>query len=196
MIRRALSRTTPLAFRTTPAVRRFTFHISQEQQNIRAILEANKQDKIIGASSKDSLDTITKLLQQYKVGALPVFDCAHSGLLEKTKTLQIEGIISERDVVRELALSNISLSEIPVSAAMTPKSKLIVVSESTTAGDAIELMLQKNIRHLVVLEKKGWTFTGLLSIKDVLHGLFYKDQESVKSQEAFQARAIGVAASW
>lgn len=184
-------------FRTTPALARsFSFHVSQEQQSIRSILEANKQEKIIGASSRDSLEGITKLLQQYKVGALPVFDCAHSGLLEKTKTLQIEGIISERDVVREIALSNIPLKEIPVATAMTPKSKLIVVSESTSAGDAIELMLQKNIRHLVVLEKKGWTFTGLVSIKDVLHGLFYADQASTKSQEAFQARAVGLAASW
>lgn len=190
LVRRAL-------FRTTPAfARSFSFHVTQENQTIRNILTANKQEKIIGASSKDSLQEVITLLQQYKVGAMPVFDCAHSGLLEKTKTLQIEGIISERDVVRELALSNIPLKEIPVATAMTPKSKLIVVSESTTAGDAIELMLQKNIRHLVVLEKKGWTFTGLVSIKDVLHGLFYHDQESTKSQEAFQARALGMAASW
>jgi len=182
-------------FRTAPAFRRF-LHVTQEDQSIRAILEANNQDKIIGASSKDNLEGIIKLLNQYKVGALPVFDCARSGLLEKTKTLQIEGIISERDVIRELALSNLPLKEIPVATAMTPKSKLIVVSEGTTAGDAIDLMLQKNIRHLVVLEKKGWTFTGLVSIKDVLHGLFYKDKESMKSQEAFQARAVGMAASW
>jgi len=190
LVRRAM-------FRNTLAMRRcFSFHVTQEQQTIRSILEANKQSKIIGASSRDNLETITKLLQQYKVGALPVFDCAHSGLLEKTKTLQIEGIISERDVVRELALSNLSLKEIPVATAMTPKSKLIVVSESTSAGDAIELMLAKNIRHLVVLEKKGWTFTGLVSIKDVLHGLFYKDQQSSQAQDAFRARAIASAASW
>jgi len=192
MIRRTLLRT---SFRAAPFLSR-TLHVSREEQTIRQILEANKQTKIIGCSNKDNLENVTKLLQQYRVGALPVFSVAQSGLLDKSSTLQIEGIISERDIVREIALSQIPLREMPVEAAMTPKSKLIVVSESTTAGEAIETMLARNIRHLVVLEKSGWTFSGLVSIKDVLHGLFYADENTKKAQEAFTARAVGMAASW
>lgn len=180
----------------TNRILRRAFHMSKEQQTISEILRQNKQRAIVGASSRDNLAGLVKLLQAHRVGAVPVFDMKKSGIVEDTKILQIEGIISERDVIRDLALSNVPLEEIKVSAAMTPKSRLIVVSDKTTAGEAVELMLQNNIRHLVVLEKANWTFTGIVSIKDVVHGAFYADEQTKAAEAAFNARAISLAGSW
>jgi len=185
---------------TLPMTRRLVrnFQVTQDTQKIKEIVSAQKQTHVIGAALNDNLENITKLLQQYKVGALPVFNVKESGILPESeaKILQVEGIISERDVIRDLALSDLPLKEITVQASMTPKSRLIVVSGNSTAAEGIELMLAKNIRHLVVLDNVAWNFAGLVSIKDVIHGLYYADEVSKKAKEAFVARSVGMAASW
>jgi CBS domain-containing protein len=62
------------------------------------------------------------------------------------------GIISESDFVRKLAVKNRLASEVPVSEIMSPKFRW--VEPTTLIEDAVQKMLNNNIRRLLVLESE------------------------------------------
>ena len=62
------------------------------------------------------------------------------------------GIITESDFVRKLAIKNRLASEVPVSEIMSPKFRW--VEPTTLIEDAVQKMLNNNIRRLLVLESE------------------------------------------
>ena len=90
-----------------------------------------------------------------KVGAMVVVDDRGA----------IEGIISERDVVRGLALHGNQLLAMPIRDLMTKT--VITCAPSDSVHSAANVMTQRRIRHLPVTE--NGKLTGMVSIGDVLH---------------------------
>ena len=61
-----------------------------------------------------------------------------------------EGVLSESDFVRKIAAANKKSSEVPISEIMSYKFRS--VDPNTTIEDAVQKMLNNNIRRLLVLE--------------------------------------------
>ena len=63
------------------------------------------------------------------------------------------GIISERDIVRRIAAEDLVSSKVPLEDAMSKKFRW--VEPNTTIEDAVQKMLNNNIRRLIVLENEN-----------------------------------------
>jgi CBS domain-containing protein len=63
------------------------------------------------------------------------------------------GIVTERDLVRKACVNDIRTSVINVNEIMS--SPIITIDSSSSALEAVDMMLQKNVRHLLVVDKKN-----------------------------------------
>jgi CBS domain-containing protein len=93
-------------------------------------------------------------LASKKIGAIVVVD----------SDKMVCGIISERDIVRELARSGPSVLEEPISTCMTRT--VISCSESNTVDEVMAIMTTNRFRHLPVVS--GDRLSGIISIGDVV----------------------------
>jgi CBS domain-containing protein len=74
------------------------------------------------------------------------------------------GIISERDVVRELAENGVEMLDQPVSVCMTRK--VLSCGENDTINQVMTIMTEHRFRHLPVIT--GGRLAGIISIGDVV----------------------------
>lgn len=119
---------------------------------IRAII-SERDSAIISASADQKVADVVKLLDEHRIGAVPVIDNG-----------QIVGIFSERDVVHCLAVKGAEALNESVSSAMT--SPAIVVEPDLSALAALSLMTKRRIRHLPVVE--AGEAVGFVSIGDLV----------------------------
>lgn len=76
----------------------------------------------------------------------------------------LEGVASERDVVRQLHVHGASMLARPVSAIMTPV--VATCSKTDSADDVSVLMTERRVRHVPVLE--NGRLAGIVSIGDIV----------------------------
>jgi len=74
---------------------------------------------------------------------------------------QLVGIVTSRDVRFETELDK------PVSAAMTPKERLVTVREGTSRDEVLHLLHQHRIEKLLIVDG-DFQLTGLITVKDIL----------------------------
>lgn len=79
----------------------------------------------------------------------------------------IEGIFSERDIVRGVAKFGAEFLDMPISQTMS--SSVITCAPENSVNDVMELMTAHQIRHLPVID--GEELIGVISIVDVVHAL-------------------------
>jgi len=77
---------------------------------------------------------------------------------------KVAGILSERDYTRKIALMQRKSFDTTVSEIMT--AKVLTVSRNTTVEDCLELMTDKHLRHLPIVENDE--LLGLISIGDLV----------------------------
>jgi CBS domain-containing protein len=77
---------------------------------------------------------------------------------------RLAGIFSERDYTRKVILKGRSSDTTRVEEIMTPN--VIVVSPRTKTRECMQLMSEKNIRHLPVVDEGR--VTGMVSIRDIV----------------------------
>ena len=87
------------------------------------------------------------------------------------------GIVTERDIVRLMGSSDMSLDNVPVGELMS--SPLITINLNNSIKDAIEIMQQEDIRRLPVVDNKG-KMVGIITHKDVFRAML-KNQTLVTS---------------
>ncbi|MBI2128709.1 CBS domain-containing protein [Candidatus Woesearchaeota archaeon] len=107
----------------------------------------------ITISSGASLQDCAKIMDEKHVGAL---------LIKKNEELQ--GIITEQDIVRKAVAKGIDASKSKVGAYM--ETDMTSISPEADIFDALIKMRDLNIRHLPVID--GKKFIGLLTLKDIL----------------------------
>jgi CBS domain-containing protein len=61
------------------------------------------------------------------------------------------GIVTERDIIRKACVNDVSTSKVTNKEIMSPK--LITIAPDSSASTAVDIMLQNNIRHLLVVDK-------------------------------------------
>ena len=76
----------------------------------------------------------------------------------------LAGIVSERDIVRQLAVDGAALLDVPVSSIM--KAEVHTCTGSDTVDDLMHRMTEHHIRHLPVVD--GDVVVGVISIGDVV----------------------------
>ena len=134
---------------------------------VRTILDS-KGHNIVTVEPEAKLAAAVKLLGERRIGAVLV--------LSKGR---IEGILSERDIVRVLGERGASVLDEPVSEVMTRK--VVSCQESDTVAGIMEMMTTGKFRHLPVVE--GERVVGLISIGDIVK---WRVREYETEQEALQ----------
>jgi CBS domain-containing protein len=119
---------------------------------VRAILDS-KGHQIQSVEPQAKLAAAIKILGERKIGAVLVMDKG-----------QIEGILSERDIVRVLGERGASVLDETVSAVMTRK--VISCKPSDTVSAIMEMMTSGKFRHLPVVD--DGRVVGLISIGDIV----------------------------
>jgi len=111
-----------------------------------------------------------RLMAEREVGAL---------LVMQGETLH--GIVSERDYARKVILLGRSSASTPVHDIMT--SPVITVSPDTTVQACMQLMTDKRVRHLPVLE--GGRVIGMVSIGDMVKAVIAEQQQHIEQLESY-----------
>lgn len=99
------------------------------------------------------------------------------GALVVTQHEQVIGILSERDYARKVALMERSSYDTTVSEIMTPK--VITITLAHTVEACLELMTEKHLRHLPVIDQDK--LIGLISIGDLVKAAM-EDQKNLIEQ--------------
>lgn len=134
---------------------------------VQAILD-NKGHHVQSVEPDVTLSAAVKLLCERRIGAVLVL-----------RDQRIEGILSERDIVRVLGERGARALDEPVSAVMTRK--VVCCRPVDTVGAIMEKMTTGKFRHLPVLE--GGEVVGLISIGDVVKSRvkeFENEQEALR----------------
>jgi CBS domain-containing protein len=135
---------------------------------VRAILDT-KGHQVQSIQPGATLSAAVKLLGEKKIGAALVLNVAGN----------IEGILSERDIVRVLSERGAGALEEPVGNVMTRK--VVSCRQSDTVSGIMEMMTLGKFRHLPVVEDNK--VVGLISIGDVVK---WRVQEYEREQEALR----------
>ena len=112
-----------------------------------------KGDDVVTITPETSVRQLLDVLADHNIGAVVV---SRDGVT-------IQGIVSERDVVRRLTTGTEVLDH-PVSAIMTDQ--VHTCEPHDTVDELMRLMTQQRVRHVPVLV--GERLTGLVSIGDVV----------------------------
>jgi CBS domain-containing protein len=132
--------------------------------SVNSILDSKGND-ITTVEPTTDIASAVSLLAARNIGALIVVD----------SNQQVAGIISERDVVREVADHGVEALRRSVGDVMTRK--VVTCSRVDTIGTAMELMTAGRFRHLPVIEQGQ--LVGVISIGDVIkHRLHEIETES------------------
>ncbi len=134
---------------------------------VRAILDI-KGRQVESVESETTLAEAAKRLAVRKIGAVLVM----SGT-------RMEGILSERDIVRALGERGAQVLNEPVSSVMTRR--VVSCGPQDTVASIMEVMTNGKFRHLPVIE--GGLVVGLISIGDVVK---WRVQEYENEQEALR----------
>ncbi|WP_247232966.1 CBS domain-containing protein [Telluribacter sp. SYSU D00476] len=110
------------------------------------------------------------LMAEKGIGAVPVMD---------GQTLV--GIFSERDYARKGIIQGRKAKSTPIMEVMT--SKVYTVTPEMDITDCMELMTQKKIRHLPVMEQGR--VVGLLSIGDIVMAMIREQGEHINYLEHY-----------
>jgi CBS domain-containing protein len=103
------------------------------------------------ATAAQAIQTMLDL----RVGAVAILDAEG----------KVAGIFTERDVLQKLAISGKDPAQTPVRSLMTAPVQMATVE--TTAGQALEVMVERHIRHLPIADASG-KLLGILSIRHLL----------------------------
>ncbi len=121
---------------------------------VHVILKSKADDGVVTIAPGATLGQAAELLSTRRIGALVV----------SPDGKRVDGILSERDIVRELGRRGTDCLTEPVEEAMTKK--IISCRRDETADQVLQKMTDGRFRHLPVIE--GGQMVGLISIGDVV----------------------------
>ena len=132
-----------------------------------------KGDIVFTISPDESLSEAAALLHQRQIGSAVVL--GPGGVLA--------GLISERDVVRQVALDGASALDAPVSAAMTRE--VISAAPDETVDALLARMTDRRVRHLPVMQ--AGKLLGLVSIGDLVKRKIAETEAEARDLKAYIA---------
>lgn len=127
----------------------------------------NQKGSFVASIGSDaSVFDASRQLTEHRVGALVV---SHDGA-------RVDGILSERDVARAVALHGERAVAMTVGELMT--ADVVTCSPQDTVDQLMSTMTERRVRHLPVLDESG-DLLGIISIGDVVkHRVGELEQEA------------------
>jgi CBS domain-containing protein len=141
----------------------FSKRLNKLIMKVAEILQA-KGTKVFSITSDYTVYDALKAMGEKNIGALLVIE--HQQLI---------GIISERDYARKIILKGKSSHDTLVKEIMTKG--VISVSPSDNIDKCMELMSERHIRHLPVIQ--DGIVTGIISITDVVKSIIESHKETI-----------------
>jgi CBS domain-containing protein len=105
----------------------------------------------------------------------------HVGALLVMQGSKLAGIVSERDYARKVILKGRSSADTPVRDIMS--SPVITVSLDDSVQRCMELMTERRVRHLPVVE--GGNVIGMVSIGDLVKAVIAEQQQHIEQLESY-----------
>jgi len=130
----------------------------------------NKGRHIISIAPDASVFDAIKIMAEKAVGSLVV--------MEDDELL---GIITERDYARKVIVKGRSAETTTVAEIMTVD--ILTTSSSESVNDCMEVMTEKKIRHLPVVEDNR--VIGMISIGDLVKAIIADQQEEIEQLEQY-----------
>ena len=134
-------------------------------------LKLNKNRQIWTISKDQSVMQALILMSEKNIGAIIIVDNNDFPI----------GIFSERDYARKIILKGKSSKDTLLDEVMTKE--LITVTRDYKIEQCMEIMNEKRIRHLPVLENKK--IVGIISIGDVLKIMIKEQKELIDNLQKF-----------
>ena len=138
---------------------------------IENFLKLNKNRQIWTISKDQSVMQALILMSEKNIGAIIIVDNNDFPI----------GIFSERDYARKIVLKGKSSKDTLLDEVMTKE--LITVTRDYKIDQCMEIMNEKRIRHLPVLENKK--IVGIISIGDVLKIMIKEQKELIDHLQKF-----------
>jgi len=142
--------------------------------SVRSILRGKPAQRILTISPEASVAEASEMLSANKIGALVV---------SRTGS-DLAGILSERDIVRELGRQGAPCLDLTVDSMMTKT--VTTVHPDETALGALSKMSGGRFRHLPVMENER--MVGVISIGDVVK---YRMDEMARENSALTDMIVG-----
>ena len=114
--------------------------------------------EIFSISENSSIEEACKILHKNKIGALLVY-CGESNDPDN-----LVGIITERDVIEDISLKGPEHLHSKIQDIMS--SSIVKVSPRSTTDEALNMMIDNQIRHLAVMENEK--LLGVVSMRDIV----------------------------
>jgi CBS domain-containing protein len=114
----------------------------------------DKGHTVVTLLASHTLRQAAQLLDDKKIGAVVALD----------ENERIIGVLSERDIVRQVARQGAAALDMAVGNAMTRA--VVTVTSTTPVDEAMQVMTDRRIRHLPVVHNDR--LTGVISIGDLV----------------------------
>jgi len=128
------------------------------------------KESIITVTPDATIKDAVYQLNKHKIGCLIV--------MEDTN---IMGIVSERDILKKLGNTEVQeeIHHVKVTEIMTPKEKLIVGHPEDTVEYLMNIMHEKKIRHIPLVNEEG-KLVCLTSMRDLIRIILKESKARVK----------------
>ncbi len=136
-----------------------------------SLILQRKGAEVFTVSPDMTVAEATRALAEHSVGALPVSADGRT----------LEGIVSERDVVRQLARLGAECLQLPVAEVMT--TEVTTCGPETTVDQLMVTMTERRIRHLPVLVDGA--LAGVVSIGDVVSSRLQELELRARTMEEY-----------
>jgi len=125
----------------------------------------NKDREVYSVHIDAIVSDALNILNEKNIGSLMVLDSAGN----------IQGIVTERDIMRNCYRSQTNVKGLAITDVMTPREKLIVARAEDDINDLMGAMTQNHIRHIPVVNEQD-KVVGMVSIGDIIKAML-KDKD-------------------
>ena len=130
-------------------------------ESIESLLLNQRYWDIFSVARDSSIEEACRIMDKNRIGALLVY-CSDSN-----DPQDLEGIVTERDIIELVARKGKESLKGNVNEIMSKN--IISVTPQCNKIDALDLMMENQIRHLAVMDKEK--LVGVLSMRDLIKQL-------------------------
>ena len=127
-------------------------------ENIESLLLNQRYWDIFAVARNSSIEEACRIMDKNRIGALLVY-CS-----DTNNPQDLEGILTERDIIELIARKGKESLKGEVREIMSKN--IISVTPRCTKMEALDLMMENQIRHLAVMDKDK--LVGVLSMRDLI----------------------------
>lgn len=142
---------------------------------VQAILKSKSTDGVVTVAPSMTVSEAAKILAEKRIGTV---------IVSEDDGETAAGILSERDIVRELAASGSGCLTQPVSAYMTKK--LVTATQQDKVQDVLACMTEGRFRHMPIVE--DGKLIGIVTLGDVVKAQL---SELAMEKDALQGMIMG-----